>query len=82
MIVVDMDMPKACVDCKMYQCSLYGREWFTIDGDKSYQTARDKRCLIKCDIEDIKVEIESARYGLINDGLDLALKIIDKHIKQ
>ena len=31
-------------------------------------------------IEDIKAEIEQARYGLINDGLDVALKIIDKHI--
>ena len=33
-------------------------------------------------IEDIKADIELARYGLVNDGLDLALKIIDKHIKQ
>ena len=32
-------------------------------------------------IEDIKADIESARYGLVNDGLDLALKIIDKHTK-
>ena len=31
-------------------------------------------------IEDIKADIELARYGLVNDGLDLALKIIDKHI--
>ena len=31
-------------------------------------------------IEDIKQEIEESRYGLVNDGLDLALKIIDKHI--
>lgn len=30
-------------------------------------------------IEDIKADIESARYGLINDGLDVALRIIDKH---
>ena len=30
-------------------------------------------------IENIKAEIESARYGLVNDGLDLALKIIEKH---
>lgn len=32
-----------------------------------------------CDIEDIKADIEAARYGLINDGLDVALRIIDKH---
>ena len=31
-------------------------------------------------IEDIKADIEAARYGLINDGLDVALRIIDKHI--
>ena len=33
-----------------------------------------------CDIEDIKADIEAARYGLINDGLDVALEIIDKHM--
>ena len=32
-----------------------------------------------CDIEQIRAEIEAARYGLINDGLDVALRIIDKH---
>ena len=30
-------------------------------------------------IEDIKADIEASRYGLINDGLDVALRIIDKH---
>lgn len=34
-----------------------------------------------CDIEQIRDEIEQSRYGLVNDGLDLALKIIDKHTK-
>ena len=32
-------------------------------------------------LEKIKAEIEDARYGLINDGLDVALRIIDKHMK-
>ena len=32
-------------------------------------------------IEDIKADIEAARYGLINDGLDVALRIIDKYMK-
>ena len=32
-------------------------------------------------IEDIKTDIEASRYGLINDGLDAALRIIDKHIE-
>ena len=34
-----------------------------------------------CDIEQIRADIEAARYGLINDGLDAALRIIDKHIE-
>ena len=34
-----------------------------------------------CDIEQIRDEIEQSRYGLVNDGLDLALKIIDKYTK-
>ena len=33
-------------------------------------------------LEKIKAEIEDARYGLINDGLDVALKIIDKYAEQ
>jgi len=32
-----------------------------------------------CDIDAIKADIEAVRYGLINDGLDVALRIIDKH---
>ena len=32
-------------------------------------------------LEDIKADIELARYGLINDGLDVALTIINKHMK-
>lgn len=35
-----------------------------------------------CDIEQIRNEIEQSRYGLVNDGLDLALKIIDKYTKK
>ena len=32
-------------------------------------------------LEQIRFEIEQSRYGLVNDGLDLALKIIDKYTK-
>lgn len=32
-------------------------------------------------LEQIRDEIEQSRYGLVNDGLDLALKIIDKYRK-
>lgn len=31
---------------------------------------------------EVRAEIEESRYGLINDGLDVALKIIDKHISE
>ena len=31
-------------------------------------------------LEQIRAEIEQSRYGLVNDGLDLALKIIDKYM--
>ena len=31
-------------------------------------------------LEQIRAEIEQSRYGLVNDGLDLALEIIDKHM--
>ncbi len=34
-----------------------------------------------CDIEQIRADIEAARYGLINDGLDVALRIVDKPIE-
>ena len=32
-------------------------------------------------LDKIRDEIEQSRYGLVNDGLDLALKIIDRHMK-
>ena len=32
-------------------------------------------------LDKIRAEIEQSRYGLVNDGLDLALKIIDKYTK-
>ena len=40
-------------------------------------------CPIKCDIEDIKAEIDShcSENRDRNDGLYIAMKIIDKHIK-
>ena len=30
----------------------------------------------------IRAEIEQSRYGLVNDGLDIALKIIDKYTSE
>ena len=37
--------------------------------------------LIKC-LEQIKDELEESRYGLVNDGIDLAVKIIDKRLEK
>ena len=33
-------------------------------------------------LDKIRAEIEQSRYGLVNDGLDLALKIIDRHMRR
>ena len=79
MIVIDMDMPTDCVDCPI-ECFPYGGE------DTDYSTTkRPSFCCIKCDIEDIKAEIEekiSRNYGsLIECGMKMALETIDKHIK-
>ena len=84
MVILDIDMPKSCFGCSTKvnpeerRCNIDGHifeETFSVCTSR-----RDKDCPIKCDIEDIKAEIEASRYGLVNDGLDLALKIIDKHI--
>lgn len=41
----------------------------------------DDRNLWEHRIKQIRADIESARYGLINDGLDVALRIIDKYTR-
>ena len=60
MIILDMDMPRDCGKCKLLmQC-------------KNYCYIENKlpdTCPIKCDIEDIKTEIE--------DGLNACINIID-----
>ena len=81
MIVIDMDMPKNCVECKI-ECKhkvtahiRYSREQFDIPQD----------CPIKCDIEDIKAELISlwGNEPCSNECgcLDEVLEIIDKHTK-
>ena len=55
---------------------------YRADLDSAYECGKASNQPSRKVIEDIKAEIELARYGLVNDGLDLALKIIDKHIKQ
>ena len=41
--------------------------------------ARHEQKIINAALDRIAEEIEQSRYGLVNDGLDLALKIIDKY---
>ena len=79
MIVIDMDMPKNCGECKTGICT----KWL----EKSEQEIWSKRadnCPIKCDIEDIKAEINrKANSGQWSEstvyGMQKALAIIDKH---
>ena len=83
MIVIDMDMPKDCGKCKLLmQC-------------KGYCYIENKlpnTCPIKCDIEQIRDEIEEGLTDYIIgewdtstakkmfNVMDKALEIIDKHI--
>ena len=61
------------------RAKLGGLRYKGILEDKDY-----KRLCKALDNEDvldkIRAEIEQSRYGLVNDGLDLALKIIDKYV--
>ena len=90
MVVIDIDMPKCCEECKaicsrfngdetVYYCGL--TDLFIANYVEDLCEPRDVNCPIKCDIEDIKAEIyeevkndEGASYGL-----GIALGIIDKH---
>ena len=82
MIVIDMDMPKSCATCKI-MCKhkekvgiRYSRGDFSIPND----------CPIKCNIEDIKAEIEQRIEMFVSAGdfgnavtISSILGIIDKH---
>ena len=77
MIVIDMDMPKSCYSCPITCIKFYPHD--VTDG------SRPDFCPIKCDIDDIKVEIndemnfcaKTSKYT--RSGFDTALNIIDKH---
>ena len=93
MIVIDMDMPKSCCECPMchpkgkdepwnYACF---QEMMDINLDE-WDEKRHPNCPIKCDIEDIKAEIEQIEInGHIRDvecfrvGINTALNVIDKY---
>lgn len=83
MIVIDMDMPKNCVECheKGIQELLECRLIFS----GCANCGRHPSCPIKCDIEDIKAEIkalksEAPRYVPNYVAYEWCLEIIDKHI--
>lgn len=76
MIVIDTDMPKSCEKCFVTFCPC------------KRTNVRDKDiCPIKCDIEQIRAEIERLHYHpkldfIKNDVVvEMALDIIDKYIK-
>ena len=58
MIVIDMDMPKSCDECAFFD----GEDMCYADGtfalSQSAFENRPKWCPIKCDVEDIKAEID------------------------
>lgn len=86
MIVIDMEMPKCWDDCRFN----YGCECSLTDTVCSDETSGENGeipifCPIKCNIDDIKAEIQQVVEEEADDkrwsrGLHYALKIIDKYI--
>ena len=93
MIVIDMDMPLNCRECPLRQRSekymgenyCMGMLGLLIKSD--IYTKRADFCPIKCDIEQIRAEIERLHYHpkldfIKNDDVvEMALEIIDKYTK-
>ena len=101
MIIIDIDnVPKSCDVCPfmltnddlMSDDYRYRYCGFPYMGEyvSDYIASRHPNCPLKCDIEGIKAEMESAKYlkygqlcGATNclaSGLDKAIEIINKHI--
>ena len=89
-VVIDMDMPKSCGSCRTSGTDVCN-EWTNLKGYDMGQKIADS-CPIKCDIEDIKQEIEEKRTNILycvqdftpNDVLNIIddiSEIIDKHTK-
>lgn len=98
MIVIDMDMPKNCFDCEFSLIDANGSYCAVADdeireGLDVYIDTNNRSdiCPIKCDIEDIKGEIqvirdmyEGCEYigdKARRDELWHVLEVIDKHTK-
>ena len=84
MIVIDMDMPKNCVEChkKGIQELLECRLIFS----GCANCGRHPNCPIKCDIEDIEADIAEYRdnfvcagRGNIASAVENCIRIIDKY---
>jgi len=97
MIVIDMDMPKNCEECKaicsrfngnetVYYCGL--TDLFIANYSEDLCESRAVNCPIKCDIEDIKAQIQRLPYQKIFESVsrqaivDVTLEIIDYHISR
>ena len=82
MIVIDMDMPKNCTDCPCLN-SEYGYCQVDYKRMDRFNATKPKNCPIKCDIKQIRAEIDSycSDNRDRNDGLYIAMRIIDKHTK-
>jgi hypothetical protein len=83
MIVIDMDMPKCCGTCNMSGTGAC-KEWMDLKGYDMGQKRADT-CPIKCDIEQIRAEIDRLHYHpkldfIKNDDVvEMALEVIDKY---
>ena len=90
MIIIDMDMPQSCEKCEFFD----GEDMCCIDGtyalNPSRISVRPSWCPIKCDIEDIKAEIDEQYKWLMQTkhtlyDIDIAFSaiksFIDKHIR-
>ena len=71
MIVIDMDMPNACNECRAYNETFGHCVLGSLGVPNRYgydASTKPEWCPIKCDIEDIKAEIE----GLQCDSFEVA----------
>ena len=85
MIIIDMDMPNSCDECPLFDARWDYPTCYVNQFSSGYKfPVRDKRmdfCPIKCDIDDIRTEIEELNtYYHAPDALDKVLSIINKHI--
>ena len=77
-------MTKVCSTCDHFPNDGHcvGCHWDDgANGNTHWEMKNDDTVIERKVIDEIKADIERARYGLINDGLDVALSIMDKHVE-